>query len=420
MFLTLKSVAALLAGACMIFIGMGLLNTLVSVRTAQEGYSNILIGGITAAYYVGQLLSGVVAAYLIRLTGHVRAFGALASLISVAAIGHAFLLNAPVWAGFRFVAGFCIAGMWMAVESWLNARATNSNRAQIMAFYMVVTFAGLSGGQFILALGDPAGFKLFAVASILFSLALLPVLLSRAIAPPMDKPARLSFRELYRTSPLGITGAFMAGIILGALFAMGPVFAQGSGMTVAGVATFMGATIIGGLVFQIPIGQASDKFDRRLVMAITGTVLAGISVVLFLGTGWPKLWTFGAAAVWGGFIFPIYSMSVAHLNDYVDPDDLVEASSGLMIAHSLGAVIGPMAAAGLMEVTGNRGVFLATALAGGMLTIFAIYRSFRRASLPVDEQAPFVAVVVQAPHLDPRVDAEWVEERLGTEEPPSG
>lgn len=410
MFETIKSVAALFAGALMIFLGMGLLNTLVSVRIAQEGYSTILIGGITAAYYVGQLLSGFVAAYIIRSTGQIRAFGVFASLISVAAIGHAFLLNAPVWAGFRFLAGFCIAGMWMVVESWLNARATNENRAQIMAVYMVVTFAGLSGGQFLLPLGDPTKFQLFALASILFSLALLPVLLSRAVAPPMDKPARLSFRELYGKSPLGIIGAFMAGVVLGAVFAMAPVFAHGEGMTTAGVGTFMGVMILGGLVFQVPIGRLSDKLDRRLVMASTGVALAGISMLMFSAGDWPLSWTVGMAALWGGVIFPIYSMSVAHLNDYVDTDDLVEASSGVMIAHSAGAVIGPLMAAGVMQYAGTRGVFLTTAVSGGLVTLFAVYRSFRRKALPVDEQATFVAVVTQAPHLDPRIDPEWGEE----------
>lgn len=401
----LHSVIALLLSIALLLLANGLFATLLSVRMAQEGFSTGLAGLVGAAYFAGLVLGSVLAHRLVERVGHIRTFAALASLISAFAIMHAIIVEPIFWAGLRFLAGMCMAGVFVVTESWLNGAATNQNRGQVLSAYLITTYTALGLGQLLLNVYDPSSFVLFSLTSILFSISLLPLVLDRNANPVATPPTRFSFRALYRISPFGMVGCFASGILTGAFYGLGPIFGGGMGMSVAGISAFMSVTILGGLVLQWPIGRLSDRYDRRSVMVgvLFATALASLGVVLVAESRWEILLL--VAAIQGGTSFVVYPLSVAHTNDHIDSADLVQASAGLLIAYGVGAVVGPLWAAQVMEQVGPAGLYYTSALTALLVAGFGVYRMTRRQGPTAEEQGIFVPLTrmtAVAAELDPR------------------
>ena len=390
---TLSSVAALLSSYGLLLLANGMFGTLIGLRTQIEHFSTATAGLIVAAYFVGLLAGGIQAVRVVAAVGHIRAFAAFASIMSVCALGIILAIDHFVWAAMRFIGGFCMAGMIVATESWLNERCTNQTRGQVMAFYMITNYLAAGCGQFILPLGDPADFELFCVASIIYSLALVPVLLTRASAPRPSPPERASMPELWRVSPLGLIGATAAGVVNTNFQGLAPVFAHGAGFSLTQTSTFMAAGIVGGLLLQWPMGRLSDRIDRRTVLAgmALGTAAASFGVGLVsevAGGSFTGLIVLVAA--YGGLSSTVYSLCAAHTNDFAPPDKLAQTASGLLIAYGLGASAGPVLTSNLMEMFGPSTLFTVNAWVHGSLGVFALYRMYRRAPKPKSLQRPIV------------------------------
>ena len=405
MLATLLSVAALLSGVGILLMGNGLLSTLLSLRTAIEGYSPELTGLVMSAYFAGLVAGSLYCSKVVHRIGHIRAFAAFASILSVTALIHGFVVTAPVWALLRALSGFCVAGVFMVSESWLNTRATNQNRGQVLSFYMITAYLSIGLGQFLLNLSEPERIELFAVVSILFSLALVPGARPHAPAARIERPSGLGLRRLYALTPLGVVGCLASGMLTGALYGMGPIFASGIGLSVSGVSAFMGLVVLGGLFLSWPVGWLSDRFDRRTVMAAASLATVLIALAIPAAAGRPEALLLVLAGLYGGLSFPLYSLSVAHANDYVEPQDLVQASSGLLVAYGVGASLGPIAAAAVMGALGPHGLFVYSAVITAAFGRFVLYRMRRREPLPLAEQGPHVVLprtTPEAAYLDPR------------------
>ena len=132
----------------------------------------------------------------------------------------------------RFVFGFRFAGLYIVIESWLADLPTPANRGWTLAVYMIVSIAGLGIGQYVIAVADPNGFRLFVVSSVLVSLALEPVTPAAAAQVPPSRPVdKISIRELIGYVPTGVVGSFMSGVATGVLLGRGAVDALTSGMS---------------------------------------------------------------------------------------------------------------------------------------------------------------------------------------------
>ena len=390
---TLSSVAALLSSFGLLLLANGLFGTLIGLRTQIEDFSTAVTGLIVAAYFLGLLAGGVQAVRVVAAVGHIRAFAAFASIMSVTALGIVLVIDHFAWAALRFVGGFCMAGMIVATESWLNERCTNETRGQVMAFYMITNYLAAGLGQFVLPLGNPAEFELFCVASIIYSLALVPVLLTRANAPRPSPPERASMPDLWKVSPLGLVGATAAGVVNTNFQGLAPVFAYGQEFSVPQISTFMAAGIAGGLLLQWPMGWVSDRIDRRTVLAgvALGTAAASFGVGVITGpAGGSFLGIIVLVTIYGGLSSTVYSLCAAHTNDFAPPDKLAQTASGLLIAYGLGASAGPVFTSSLMEMFGPTTLFMVNAGVHGSLGLFALYRMLRRAPKPKAEQRPIV------------------------------
>lgn len=387
---------SLFLGLLLLMIGNGLQGSLLGVRGGIEGFDPGGMSWVMSAYFVGLLTGSRVAPGLIKRVGHVRVFSALASIISAAFILYAAVPNLVAWGAMRLVVGFCFAGVYVVCESWLNDSATNETRGQALSLYIIVQLVGIVIAQALLTVADPGGYTLFVVISVLVSISFAPILLSVSPAPVFETAARMSLRELYRVSPLGVVGQVLLGAKFSAVFAMGAVYGAQRGLDISEISAFIAAIYIGGLICQYPIGWLSDRMDRRLlIIAITGCgAAAGLLGIAASGLGiWPLLIS---AALLGGTINPLYPLLIAHANDYLDPEDYASASGGMLFLNGLGAIGGPVVVGALMQSYGAEAFFGFLAVMSSLMCIYALWRSTRRASVSVEDQSVYAAVLPTA------------------------
>src|ERR671918_247087 len=267
--------SALLIGVAVLFFGNGLQSVLLPVRATIEAFATTSIGLIASAYSAGFVVGCLSMPHIVRRVGHIRTFAVCAAIAASVV-----LLMARIV--LRALSGVCFAGLFMVIESWLNERATSTNRGQILGVYMVINLSAVTIGQMILPLGDPAAFSLFALTAIAITLALVPVGLTTSDAPQPLREVRLRLGRLYAMSPVGVVGGFFVGLANGAFGGLGVVFARDVGLSITGIALFMSASLVGGALAQLPLGRLSDRTDRRKVMIAVCAFAAVIGGILAL------------------------------------------------------------------------------------------------------------------------------------------
>ncbi|WP_210394612.1 MFS transporter [Motiliproteus sediminis] len=384
---SLRQLLALLLSYGFLLLANGLFTTLLSLRGGLEGFSALLTGVVMSCYYLGLFLGARYAALVVNQVGHIRAFGVFASLLSVTPLIHMLLVSPALWVVLRVVAGFSMAGLIVVTESWINARAENSNRGTILSIYMFINYLCAGCAQLLLMLDDPGGFRLFTLASIVFSFSLIPVLLTRTQAPLPEAPGALKITPVLRASPVGFFGAMAAGLINASFYTMGPLFATGVGFELDDISLFMALGILGGLALQTPIGKLSDRIERRAVIATVGlgVALCCLTLVLLSRSGMTVNGFLLGSFVYGSLSLTLYSLSGAHANDWGDPARRMQTSGALLAGFGIGAVVGPLLAGWLMGWMGPSGLFAFNGAVALALALFALAHAFRprrRAKVP--------------------------------------
>ena len=403
---TLFGFVALYTAVFILLTGVGLLGTFLSLRMSIEGFSDQVTGVVMSGYYVGTVLGGYFCHRVVCRVGHIRAFATFAAICTASVMAHGLFVSPVSWGGLRLLTGIAVTGLYMVVESWLNAGADRSNRGRIISVYMVVSFLGLGAGQFLLNAAEVNGPNLFLVTGILLALCLVPVSTTHSVQPLVPKTMNFNLVALSQKAPMGMFGCLTAGLINGALYTLGPVFGHRIGLTVPGISLFMGATVLSGLILQWPVGLLSDRFDRNIVMAGLALVVAAISlaIALLMWESFSLLLTL--TIMYGGVAFTLYPVAVAHTHDFFPPDDIVAVSSALILSYGVGASLGPPAAAIMMYVLGPSGLYVFIALAGSLFGgTVAVYRRRRPERLEAEYPVSFVAMRTTSPAvavLDPR------------------
>ena len=395
-FSAITSTWPLLLGMGVLMLGAGLQGTLLGLRATLEGFPALLTGAIMSCYYVGYVLGTVIALPLVRQIGHIRVFAALAAVASMSILVQGSFVNPLVWGAMRLVSGICFAGIYVVAESWLNDRASRANRGRLFAVYMLVLYLGLGAAQFLLIVSNPLTPGPFMLVSVLISLAMVPIVVSAQQLPERSVPRKVSLPILYRNSPLGVVGVTVSGLISATIFSMGPVYARLNGLTTTKVATFMAVSILAAAVTQYPVGRLSDRMDRRTVIAAVctlATLVAG-SIVAF--PGMPHAPFLTLAALFSGLVLTLYSLSVSHVNDKLEPAQMVAASSALLLLNGTAAALGPVLTGGLMATFGPRAYFATLATLTGVLAIYDLWRKSRRKPVPPLQKGPFVGAQPRA------------------------
>ena len=391
----LKSAWALLLGMGLLMIGNGMQGTLLGVRGQIEGFGTFEMSIVMSAYFVGFLGGSQMAPGMIRRVGHVRVFAALASLISAVLILYPTFAQVWVWTLGRVLIGFCFSAVYVTAESWLNNASTNENRGQALSLYMIVQTLGIVAAQGLMLAADPSGYVLFVIPSVLVSLAITPILLSITPTPAFDTTKPMSLPRLARQSPLGCVGMFLLGGIFAAQFGMSSVYGTLAGLSVGQISTFVALFYVGAVLTQYPIGWLSDRMGRRILVIGVSTIgICGAVLGSLMGDDFAMLLV--AAFIVGGMSNPLYSLLIAHTNDFLDYDDMAAASGGLVFINGLGAITGPLITGWLMDQIGPPGFFLFIAMLFGALGGYAAYRNSRRNAVAVEETGSYVVLTPAA------------------------
>ncbi len=400
---------ALFAGLGLMMLGNGLQSSLVGIRSQTEGFSSLSVGAVMTGYFLGIFFGSKAATRALTSVGHIRVFAALASIASAAALVYLVAVHPVSWALMRFATGFCMAGLYVVAESWINDMATNENRGRLLAIYMVISMGGFAGGQFLLNVADPSGFELFIIASVLISLSLVPTSLSASSAPPSSVPEPMSLRALADIVPTGIVVALLVGMANGALIGMGAVYATQVGLNPAQVSIFMGAPMVGGVIGQFPVGAMSDRISRRIIIFALG-LAATVAALGLMIVSPGSLTSYGLMFTIGACTFPLYSMAIAFTNDWLRPEQMLGASSALVTTNAVGAMTGPFLATGLIAFFGPNQYFVSLVITHGAIAGFLLYRMVSQSGRPIPAPTNFLPlpgratiVVIAAALRRPRI-----------------
>ena len=385
-----STVGALLISAAILLAGGGLLGTLVSIRAEIEGFPLPVIGLLMSFYYIGFVAGCFATPFVVARVGHIRSFGAFAALTAAAALCYVLALSIPFWLILRLVTGFCFAALYMIIESWINEKSSNENRGQVLSIYRAVDLIAITLGQFMLTWADPASYILFSVVALCICVSIVPVSVTAASAPEPLTKTSLNLKKLIKVSPLAVVGCLSVGLANGAFWGISPIFVQQMGYGVFMIALFISAAIIAGAIAQIPIGWLSDRIDRRWMLIVVAGASAGSGAFLCLFAGISQVYLIIGACLYGMFGMSIFGLSAAYANDYAEPDEFVAISGGLLLIYGLGAIVGPVIAPIVMQVTSPAYMFAYTGVIHGALVVFGLFRLTRRESLPVEDQEDYV------------------------------
>lgn len=403
---------ALYLGIGLLMIGNGLQGSLLGVRGAIEGFSTQQMSFVMSGYFAGFLVSASVTPMLIRRVGHVRVFAALGSMISAVLILYPALTDWWLWLGLRVLIGFCFCGVYVTAESWLNNVATTANRGSALSLYMVTQMAGIVTAQGLLSLGDPSGFILFIIPSVLVSLSFAPILLSVNPAPSFETTKPMSLLELWRASPLGVVGMALCGLVFAAQFGMTAVYGTLAGFTVGQISLLVAATYLGGLILQFPIGWASDHMDRRVLI---GGCAGAAALGALAGLTGSFTGAVVAGAMVGGLSNPIYALLIAYVNDHLDYEDMPAASGRMLFVNGLAAVAGPVIVGVTMDYAGPTGFWWFLLAVMATLMGYTGWRMTRRPAPSAEDTGSFAPVFHEASAITLEAVADEMEETAGDE-----
>ena len=386
-----RSIFSLLLSYGLLLLANGLFNSLLGLRATLEGVSTSWLGFIMASYFLGLLLGGLFAGRIVARVGHIRAFAVFASLMSTTALLHPLFLEVNYWMLLRLVSGFCMAGLIIVTESWLNDATPSHQRGGVLSSYMMVNYMAAGCGQFLLNVGDVGQFELFSLASIIFSLALIPVLLTKQSAPTIAADSKLSFDLMAQVGPLAMLGVFVAGASNASVHAFAPVYA----LEVLGdtrlIPQFTATLLISGLLLQWPLGRLSDRIGRGWLMMFVPICISISAIFVILATNYAPDLIWYAVACYGAFLFTLYSIAVALINDIVGPELRVKIAGAILIVYGLGAISGPIVVGPLIDLIGVQALFIVSVITSSLLAGLAVYRRVYQAIF-VRPVQPFVAV----------------------------
>ena len=381
---------ALFIGIGVMMIAHGLQMQIMGIRSVLENFSVFTTGIFMSGYFVGYFVGSKTTPNFVSKVGHIRVFAAFASLASLSALVAVVYVNPFMWTISRFITGISLVSCYVVTESWLNDRATNKNRGQLLSAYMMVIYFGLAIGMLLLNVSKPEDYEPFILVSILLSVALVPILLTKRPAPKFKKIETISIKELYKISPLGSLSSFFTGIIHAAFFSLISVYATLAKFSLIETSILLFIATIAGVIGQGPIGYFSDKFDRRKVIVFTSFGAAFFALLLIFssgtmylpqGLGSSKIWFYFFVILFSFCSLPLFSLILAHTNDYITKDKFVAAGASLQFAFGFGAMSGPFLCSIFMNVVGNNGFFIFIIIFHSIIGIFGIHRMKVRPTL---------------------------------------
>lgn len=403
----LRNTFAPLTSLLIIMLGTSFFNTFMSIRISTDGWNSAMTGLVYSAYYLGMMIGAIYMEKVINRTGHIRAFAIFAACTACAITLQSFTLSPISWLLFRVIMGMACAGLFIVIESWLLLLSSSSSRGAVLSLYMVSLYSAQSVGQFILNFVPIQTNMAFSLTVVFCTLSIIPVCVMKASAPPTHESEYINIFYLLKKVPLGFIGNFIAGLILGSFYALGPVFAKESNFDIWQISLIMSVTIFGGMALQWPIGLFSDLVERRKVIITIALVLLFISIILFTFEHIPFPALLFLLFFYGGFSFTLYPISITYCCDFFSSAGLTSVTCAALVIYGIGCILGPLLSPLVMEVTKPSGLFLFTAILSLILAIYASWRQHKLPQQAKDTKEPYQALPGTSPRaadLDPRAE----------------
>jgi len=397
--LAIRPFIPLLLAAGILLGGNGLFSTLIAVRGAQEGMAASQIGWMGTAYFVGFVIGCIFVPRILRSVGHIRTYAALASLAASSTLLMVLLIDPYARKALRLLIGFCFAGLFTTIESWLNTGVANEIRGKVLSVYRILDILVVAGAQYLMPVFGTDGFTLFAIMALMITVSLVPVALGDRSNPKAPARFRFDIGQIWKISPLALIGCVAIGVTNSSFRFVGPLYADAIGLSLANLATFISLGVVGGAVLQYPLGTLSDRYDRRwvLVVATVGAALSGWFLAHLAGTNVTLVYI--GVFLFGAFSLPLYSLSAAHANDRASEDQYVILAAGLMFFYGIGAAMGPPLSSLLLDVFGPKSLFAFTSFVHGLLAIATLWRMRVRSSVPVERRGRFRMLLRTSPFM---------------------
>ena len=394
MYNIIKNSWALFLGYSLLVIAHGLQGNLLGVRAVLEDFNIVATGVVMSGYFIGYFFGANIVPNLVGKVGHIRVFAAFASIASLSILIHALIVNPYIWVIGRFLTGLSMISIFVVVESWLNDRATNKSRGKVLSIYMIITFVGIGLGTLLLNFEDPKKYEPFILVSLLLSIALIPILLTKRKPPTFKKTTSIKIKELYKISPLATFSMLCTGFIHPVIFTLGSVYGALMNFSVLEISLYLFLITIAGALFQWPIGYLSDKFDRRLIIIITSLLSAILAILCFfsvtkspdfinLSSDWKilfqhianhRMYFYIFISLYAGLCLPLFSLNLAYVNDFLPKEKFVSAGAGLQLIFGMSAMVAPFLCSIFMKNLGPNGLFLFLFIFQLLIVIFGIYR----------------------------------------------
>lgn len=401
---------ALYASAFLLMAGIGLLGTYLPLRLTVDGIATPIIGCIMSAYFFGMCIGALYCHRLIRNVGHIRAFAAFAATTTSVVILHGLFISPLLWGVLRFFAGLSTVGLYTVIESWLNECTISTFRGRVMSVYMFVSCLGMAGSQYFLNFSSVQDTRMFFIISLLLMLSIVPVAVTRSIHPELPHFGQFSMQYLFRRAPVGMLGCFLAGLLVGAFYAIVPVFCHEIGLSVNHLSMVMSVAILGGLALQWPAGLLSDRFDRTYMLSSICLAIAVTSIIIVLVAEHSFFLFLMIMILFGGLIFTIYPVSIARAHDLFDTGDIVSASSVLLLCYCIGATVGPIAASWTMLSMRTGYGFFAYCAVVSMISAIIIFYLRKKEMITIvatEDHSTFIPMKGTSPAavlIDPRIE----------------
>ena len=378
-------------------MGSGLINTLLILRGSYEGFSSLQVGLLTSCYFAGFLAGAFISPGLLVRAGYIRTFAFCAALLSASTLLSGLWVNIWFWCLLRICSGISLVVLYGLIESWLNGQTEPTERGMVFGSYMFVNLGALALAQQFFTFFSINSGLLFLCAALLMNLSLLPVTMTRLSQPLVTERVWPDISLVFHAAPAAAAGAICSGLSMGAFWGMLAIFASNQ-MPTSQVGTFISLAILGGALFQIPLGRISDRFDRRRVLMFVACSAAFAAILMLL---LPVLLTKSivpivlATFLYSGFAFAIYPLSVAHLIDQVEREQLIPVSSAVLVMHGVCSAIGPLLGAKAISFFGLPGLPIYFFLIQALLATLVILciRFNPRFILNQDQTAHFVPML---------------------------
>jgi MFS family permease len=412
MFRLLIPIAALIAGSASLMIAGGINGLILPLRGSIEGFSAFNLGLLGTGWAIGYITGCIQVPRMVKRVGHIRTFAVMATCAAFSVLLSLLIIHPAAWIILRALAGFSFAGAAMIVESWLNETTDSRFRGRVFGTYTMVNLLATTTGQMLITLGDPAGFVFFVLAGLFYALSLVPTSLTRTEQPQPLVETSLDLKRLLKNSPLAVAGALLIGVSNSTFGTLGVVFGEAINLQVTSIALMMSLSLLAGSLFQIPIGVISDKFDRRFVLIGLAVIAAIVDLFFIIVQPQSAVPVLIASALFGGSIYAMYPVIIAHAFDQAMPGSYLKISGGLLLIYGVGSICGPLIAGAVMVWDARTGLFYTTFTAHLLLAGFALYRTTQRDSVTTKEKTDFVGIpsarlaTPESATLDPRLEDE--------------